>query len=59
MTKGVKYEDIFGSLEEQREVVGVLARLLEVREEQLERRILPVGSNTGPDSTVSPVVLVK
>ena len=37
-TKSVKYEDKFGSLEEQREVVGVLARLLGVREEQLERR---------------------
>ena len=58
-TKGVKYEDIFGSLEEQSEVVVVLARLLEVREEQLERRSLPVGNNTGPDSTVTPVVLVK
>ena len=59
MTKGVKYEDIFGSLEEQREVVVVMARLLEVREEQLEKESLPVGTHTGPDSTVISVVLVK
>ena len=45
-------------MEEQREV-GVLASLLEVREEQLKRRSLPVGSNTGPDSTVTTVVLLK
>ena len=53
------FEYLFASLEEKREVVGVLTRLLEVREEQLERRSLPVGSNNGPDSTVTPVVLVK
>ena len=57
--KGVKYEDIFGSLEEHKEVVVVMARLLEVREEQLEKEILPVGTHTGPDSTVISVVLVK
>ena len=43
--KKVKYEDIFGSLEEQRDVVGVMARLLEVREEQLEKESLPVGKH--------------
>ena len=57
--KCVKYADIFGSLEEQREVVGVMARLLEVREEQLDKEILPVGNHTGPEPEVMSVVLAK
>ena len=42
-TKCVRYEDIFDSLEKQREVAVVLTRLLEIREEQLEEN-LPVGT---------------
>ena len=53
----VSYEDIFGSLEEQREAVQVLARILEIRDQLLDES-LPVGQNTGPNSTVaSPVNL--
>ena len=55
----VKYDDIFGSLKEQREAVVILSRLLEVREAQLEEDSLPVGKNTGPDSAVFSVDLVK
>ena len=57
--KCVKYADIFGNLEEQREVVGVMARLLEVREEPLDKEILPVGNHTGPEPAVMSVVLAK
>ena len=41
------------------EVVVVMARLLEVREEQLEKESLPVGNNARPDSKVTFVVLEK
>ena len=44
----VKYNDIFGSLEEQSKVVLVLARMLDIREEILEMQCLPVGIITGP-----------
>ena len=57
----VKYDDIFGSLAEQREAVKVLARILEIRD-QLMDESLPVGQNTGPNSTITPpvnVVFVK
>ena len=57
----VKYDDIFGSLAEQREAVKVLARILEIRDQLLDES-LPVGQNTGPNSTVTPpvnVVFVK
>ena len=57
--KGVKYEDIFGSLKEQREAVVILARILKVREDSMEEDSLPVGINTGPDSAVVSAVLVK
>ena len=52
----VKYDDIFGSLMEQREAVVIFSRLLEVREAHLEEDSLPVGKNTGPDSAVISVV---
>ena len=57
----VKYDDIFGSLAEQREAVKVLARILEIRDQLLDES-LPVGQNTGPNSAVTPpvnVVFVK
>ena len=53
----VKYDNIFGSLEEQRKVANVLIQLLEVRNKLLEVS-LPVGQITGPDSTIK-VVLEK
>ena len=52
-----KYDDIFGSLEEQRQVTLVLAKALEERNQLLEVS-LPVGQNTGPDPT-SNLVLAK
>ena len=57
----VNYADIFGSLGEQRQAVEVLARILEIRDQILDES-LPVGQNTGPNSTVTPpvnVVFVK
>ena len=44
----VDYDDIYGDVDRQRRVAAVLARLLEVREEELEETSLPVGSITGP-----------
>ena len=44
----VEYDDIFGDVDRQRRVAAVLARLLEVREEELEETSLPVGTITGP-----------
>ena len=48
---GVEYNHIYGSLEEQRVVILILAKLLDIREELLEDRAregsLPVGT-TGP-----------
>ena len=49
----IKYEDIFGSLEQQREAVLLLAKLLEARQEILEGESLPVGLITGPESAVA------
>ena len=46
----IKYEDIFGSMEQQREAVLLLAKLLEARQELLEGESLPVGLITGPES---------
>ena len=52
----VQYDDIFGGVEEQLEVTMVMAGLLEVREEMLEKEVdsLPVGNTalqcTGPIS---------
>ena len=54
----MSYDDIFGSLEEQREAVQVLARILEIRDQLLEES-LPVGQNTGPNSTPVNVVFAK
>ena len=48
----LNYDYIFGSLDQQREAVLVLARMVEVREEILETESLPVGTNTGPESTI-------
>ena len=42
-TNSVKYEEIFDTMEKQREAAVVLTRLLGVREEQLEEN-LPVGT---------------
>ena len=53
----VKYDNIFGSLKEQRKVVNVLIHLLEIRNKLLDVS-LPVGQITGPDSTIN-VVLEK
>ena len=52
-TNAVSYNDLFGSLEQQRQVVQVLARLLEIRDQLLEEKCLPVGLNTGPATTVT------
>ena len=49
----IKYEDIFGNLEQQREAVLLLAKLLEARQEILEGESLPVGLITGPESAVA------
>ena len=51
--KGLKYSNIFGSTEEQIQIVWIFARLLEIREELLES--LPVGQNIGPNIEVAPV----
>ena len=53
-----KYADIFGSLGEQRQAVEVLARILEIRDQILDES-LPVGQNTGPNSTPVNVVFAK
>ena len=52
-TKEVTYRDIYGSLEQQRKVVVVLSRMLEIREEELEKESLPVGGHTGPADIIS------
>ena len=39
----VTYNDIFGSLDKQREVSLILTRIMEIREDLLEKWILPVG----------------
>ena len=41
----LSYDYIFGSLDQQRKAVLVLARLVEVREDILENESLPVGAN--------------
>ena len=43
----------FGTLEVQRRVTIFMARMLEIREDLLEKSSLPVGSFTGPVSTVT------
>ena len=52
-TNAVNYNDIFGSLEQQRLVVQALARLLEIRDQLLEEECLPVGLITGPTTAVT------
>ena len=49
----VEYTDIFGTLDQQRSVVLVLTRILELREELLDLQRLPVGQITGPDPAVT------
>ena len=44
-TKNVKYNDLFESLEKQREVALVMSRLLQIREDILEKESLPMGSH--------------
>ena len=53
----VRYDDIFGSMDEQREAVKVQSRLLEIMDQPLAERLL-VGQNTGPNPTVTPSVNV-
>ena len=50
---GVEYNHIYGSVKEQRGVILMLARLLDIREEVLEEResSLPVGT-TGPEADI-------
>ena len=49
----LKYNDIFGTLEQQGTIVPVLSRMLEVREELLETQGLPVDRSTGPDTVIA------
>ena len=44
-TKNVKYNDLFESLEKQREVALVMSRLLQIREDILENESLPMGNH--------------
>ena len=44
----VKYDDIYGSADEQIQAIRILARLLEIREDLTEESSLPVGPHTGP-----------
>ena len=47
----IKYDDIFGPIEKQREAAEILTRLLEIREEILQDDSLPVDSHIGPRIT--------
>ena len=50
MTRSTMYEDIFGSVDQQLIVIGILSRLMELREELLDKQnSLPVDSSTGPN----------
>ena len=51
----VKYSDIFGPVELQWKVVKVMNRMLEIREDLLEKDGLPVGANTGPNFAITPM----
>ena len=51
--RNVSYDFLFGSLEQERQVASVLERLLEIRDELLDKERLPVGINTGPISTIT------
>ena len=51
--KDLEYNHIFGTLVQQGEIVPVLSRMLELREELLKIQCLPVGQNIGPDSVVT------
>ena len=51
--KEVKYADIFGCLEEQKQIVSIFDSLLNMRADILES--LPVGTNTGPIIAVTPI----
>ena len=44
----VKYDDIFGGVQQQHQAVSTLVRLLELREEVLEERSSLPAANTGP-----------
>ena len=52
-TANIYYQDIFGTLEVQRRVTIFMARMLEIREDLLVQSSLPVGSFTGPVSTIT------
>ena len=49
----VEYDDIYGSVEEQIDVIVILSKQLEVRESLLEQKdqSLPVDNFTGPDTS--------
>jgi hypothetical protein len=49
----LKYNDIFGTLEQQGKIVPVVSRMLEVRKELLEKQGLPVDRSTGPDTVIA------
>ena len=49
----VKYNHIFGTLDQQRTIVLLLTKILELREELLDQQRLPVGLITGPDPAVT------
>merc|ERR1719319_1749043 len=48
MRDQTKYDDIYGDVEMQLCILPVLMRLLEIREELIERQGLPVGNIAGP-----------
>ena len=55
--KSVQYDQIYRTLEQQREGVLVLARMLEIRDEILWRESLPVGIFTGHKLIVTDVIV--
>ena len=55
--KSVPYDRIYGTLEQQREVVLVLGRMLEIRDQILLGESLPVAIFTGPKSIVTDVIV--
>ena len=51
-TKSTSYADIFGSFEEKLNVIMILSRLLEIRQDLLDDKDrLTVNLITGPDSS--------
>ena len=48
----IKYDDIYGSVAEQKAVVNIFKDLLNLRSKLLEKSLLPVGDNALDPSTV-------